>query len=678
MVKGYAAGVNAYLRDVGGSKRITDPACKGARWVRPDATAKDIWYAVYAANLLASTGVFVPQIAGAAPRRPPIPACPSAGDRPAAPRPTDVPERKEFLAALGKDPDSPFGSNATAVGKEATTTGRGMVLGNPHFPWRGRYRFTQFHLTIPGKYDVAGAGLIGSPVVNIGWNKDVAWSHTVSTAYRFTPYEYKTVPGTQYLTEDGSQEPEHRTVPVRVRAADGTVSTVQEDVYRTDEGYVLDAPDALMPWSPAASSRSATPTPSTCAPSTRSTRWARPPGCATCCAARTAAAACPGSTRPPRTVAASALRRPLGRAQRARRPRAGVPHPDRGGARPGRRPARARRHPGQVRLRVAHRRRRAAAGHLRAAQPAQHGPQGLGGQRQRQLLAAQPGPAAGGVRRDHRLRAGALAAPADGLPLRHRPARRQRRPGPQPTRQPSHPQALRAREPRLRCRARPGGRRPARRLPLPTGERPATCWPPGTAAPTSTAWGRRSSRSSGSAPGRHRAVGDAVRPGPAGDDPAQPRRDQSRGGPGDARRARLPRRAGIDPATPWGRLQVAGDEGAPPIAVGGGEGFAGNANAVASWAPASNTGRLYPISYGSSHIQAVAFQDRGRVAAHTILTYGESMDPTRRTSRTRPGCSAGSGGCGSRGPTGRSGKRRCGPVVAAADRTGGQRPGGPA
>ena len=44
----------------------------------------------------------------------------------------------------------------------------------------------------PGQYDVAGACLIGSPVVNIGWNKDVAWSHTVSTAYRFTPYEYQT------------------------------------------------------------------------------------------------------------------------------------------------------------------------------------------------------------------------------------------------------------------------------------------------------------------------------------------------------------------------------------------------------------------------------------------------------------------------------------------------------
>ena len=126
-----------------------------------------------------------------------------------------------------------------------------MVLGNPHFPWRGRYRFTQFQLTIPGHYNVAGAGLIGSPVVNIGWNNNVAWSHTVSTAYRFTPYEYKLVPGsgTTYLTENGPTQLEKRAVRVAVKQTDGSVRTVTRTVYRTHEGYVLDAPDVLMPWS---------------------------------------------------------------------------------------------------------------------------------------------------------------------------------------------------------------------------------------------------------------------------------------------------------------------------------------------------------------------------------------------------------------------------------------------
>ena len=250
LVRGYAAGVNKYLRDIGGAKNITDPACHGADWVKPNATAKDIWYAVYAANLLASTGVFVPQIVDAAPPTD-LAGSAGAGSHFAAP-PSALPDKNALLKGLGKDPDSPFGSNATAVGGDVTTTGRGMVLGNPHFPWRGRYRFTQFHLTIPGKIDVAGAGLIGSPVVNIGWNKNVAWSHTVSTAYRFTPYEYKTVPGTtSYVTASGAvKTPERRVVKVEVKGKDGKVSTGRVRIYRTDEGYVLDDSDVLMPWTP--------------------------------------------------------------------------------------------------------------------------------------------------------------------------------------------------------------------------------------------------------------------------------------------------------------------------------------------------------------------------------------------------------------------------------------------
>src|SRR3546814_2251540 len=55
------------------------------------------------------------------------------------------------------------GSNAVALGKDATTDGRGLLLGNPHYPWQGILRFYQFHLTIPGKLDVMGAALPGLP-----------------------------------------------------------------------------------------------------------------------------------------------------------------------------------------------------------------------------------------------------------------------------------------------------------------------------------------------------------------------------------------------------------------------------------------------------------------------------------------------------------------------------------
>ena len=62
--------------------------------------------------------------------------------------------------------------------------------------------------------------------------------------------------------------------------------------------------------------------------------------------------------------------------------------------------------------------------------------------------------------------------------------------------------------------------------------------------------------------------------------------------------------------------------------MGGGLGDqAGNANALASDAPPANRDRLKPVSFGSSHIQAIAFLDRGRVDARTILTYGQSENP---------------------------------------------------
>ena len=65
MVDGYVAGANEWLR----THRVTDPACAGAAYLKPDVTSLDLWYGVYLANLLASSGVFVKEIVDAAPPR---------------------------------------------------------------------------------------------------------------------------------------------------------------------------------------------------------------------------------------------------------------------------------------------------------------------------------------------------------------------------------------------------------------------------------------------------------------------------------------------------------------------------------------------------------------------------------------------------------------------------------
>ena len=78
-----------------------------------------------------------------------------------------------------------------------------MLYGNPHFPWSGSERFFQSQLTIPGKINVSGASLLGSPVIQIGHTQNVAWSHTVSTARRFNFFRETLVPGdpTKYLVD---------------------------------------------------------------------------------------------------------------------------------------------------------------------------------------------------------------------------------------------------------------------------------------------------------------------------------------------------------------------------------------------------------------------------------------------------------------------------------------------
>ena len=54
-----------------------------------------------------------------------------------------------------------------------------MVLANPHFPWRGTERFWMAQLDVPGQYDVEGGTLMGFPLVGIGFNRNIAWTHTV-------------------------------------------------------------------------------------------------------------------------------------------------------------------------------------------------------------------------------------------------------------------------------------------------------------------------------------------------------------------------------------------------------------------------------------------------------------------------------------------------------------------
>ena len=113
------------------------------------------------------------------------------------------------------------GSNALAFGSELTETGRGILMGNPHYPWQGPSRFHIAHLTIPGEVDVMGAGLITTSGVAIGFTEHVAWSHTVSTALRFTMFRLDLVEGNPMAYRFGDEVRSIDAIQVGVEAEEG-------------------------------------------------------------------------------------------------------------------------------------------------------------------------------------------------------------------------------------------------------------------------------------------------------------------------------------------------------------------------------------------------------------------------------------------------------------------------
>lgn len=236
-VKGYVSGYNAYLKDTG-VDNIPDERCRGADWVRK-IRQKDVYRRFYQLGILASSGAVIDGIVGAEPVSPA-----AAGE-------ADERRDRRLRSGEGLDRLQPdIGSNAYGFGREATDNGRGLVLGNPHFPWDGAERLYQAHLKVPGKINVHGASLHGVPLILIGHTRGLAWSHTVATAWRFTPFRLQLVPGDphSYVVDGEVKEMEATEVSVPVGTGPGAERR-SRTIYSTEYGPMIDNLVGIpLPW----------------------------------------------------------------------------------------------------------------------------------------------------------------------------------------------------------------------------------------------------------------------------------------------------------------------------------------------------------------------------------------------------------------------------------------------
>lgn len=219
LVRGYVAGINRYLREAG-ADGITDPRCKGKPWVHA-LTEMDFWRHMFIGQ---STTSFVAPVAQAAP--------PGAAQTALA---DDIQEVTEL------------GSNAYGLGREVTKGGRGVLLGNPHYPWTGVNRFYRAHFTIPGKLNIVGVSYVGMPLIRMGHNDKLAWSNTVSTARRYGYYELTLNPAdpTQYLYEGQWVAMTKSPITLQVLRG-GRLETVTRTLYSTRWGPVISS--RTFPW----------------------------------------------------------------------------------------------------------------------------------------------------------------------------------------------------------------------------------------------------------------------------------------------------------------------------------------------------------------------------------------------------------------------------------------------
>jgi len=229
--KGYVAGFNRYMAEVrAGQHTGRHASCRAADWLLP-LVEDDMWRRYHRLALLASSAALAEGVAQA---QPPVPtaAAPKRVTRQMLARV----DRKALREALPVTEELAIGSNMYGIGTDRSATGSSLLFVNPHFPWQGTERLYMMHLTIPGTLDIMGSALYGLPAVLIGMNEKFAWSHTVSTAYRFALYELRMVGSTRYQYDGGTRELRAMPITIQVKQADGSLSPQTRTMYMSHFG----------------------------------------------------------------------------------------------------------------------------------------------------------------------------------------------------------------------------------------------------------------------------------------------------------------------------------------------------------------------------------------------------------------------------------------------------------
>ncbi|WP_168203118.1 penicillin acylase family protein [Marinobacter fonticola] len=224
MLSGYVAGFNAYLDETGAANLPGD--CAGEPWVSPIADTDLMAYYLDLATL-AGTRQLLPALANAKP--------------PASAMVMTNPLGDDFKVV--KD----HASNGIAIGRDLSAGEGGVLLSNTHLPWEDELKYHEVHLTIPDELDVVGVSLSGGLGVQIGFNQNMAWTHTTSPSNQFVIYRLTLAADdpTAYMVDGEKKQMVAREVSIDVA---GLEAPYTQTVYSSEFGPILQAPSQGLAW----------------------------------------------------------------------------------------------------------------------------------------------------------------------------------------------------------------------------------------------------------------------------------------------------------------------------------------------------------------------------------------------------------------------------------------------
>jgi acyl-homoserine-lactone acylase len=131
------------------------------------------------------------------------------------------------------------GSNLWSIAGSRTTSGKPILLNNPHQPWAVLY--WEAHVTVPSKINFYGSAFVGRPVLTTGFNEHLGWTHTVNNIDLEDFFALTIDPGRpeHYLFDGKSLPLTKKEVAVEVKGADGSITTQRRTYWESHLGPIV-------------------------------------------------------------------------------------------------------------------------------------------------------------------------------------------------------------------------------------------------------------------------------------------------------------------------------------------------------------------------------------------------------------------------------------------------------